>query len=208
MMTTTSEVKKSLEKAYDKLTPQERARVASAAWWKMADAFSRGEDTTEQQQEQRRFVDRYVDTLTNYEFIQYLFELGNRDEMEWGRRYYSTYIQGLTREDALIELLLVNLDRRWVIEIMLASKKEDGTPEWTANRDEIIDEIKILRERKRTIAAEIDAILMCDFWDTRNMERPARPDIDPEGYPTIYEEATQETAEESDGSTEKNDSGT
>lgn len=207
-MATTSEVNRSLDKAFDKLTPEERARLVSAGIWKMADAWTRGEDTAEQEQEQRRFIDKYVYSLSTHDYIHYLFALSECDVSEWGRRYYSTYIQGLTREDALIELLLVNLDRRWVIEIMLASKKEDGTPEWTANRDEIIDEIKILRERKRTIAAEIDAILMCDFWDTRNMERPARPDIDPEGYPTIYEEATQETAEESDGSTEKNDSGT
>ncbi len=196
MMTTTSEVKKSLEKAYDKLTPQERARVASAAWWKMADAFSRGEDTTEQQQEQRRFVDRYVDTLTNYEFIQYLFELGNRDEMEWGRRYYSTYIKGLEREDALIELLLVNLDRRWEQEIVLARPKVDGSPEWIAHRDEIIAEIQLLRERKRTIAADIDAIFKEDFWEVRNIERPPRPDIDPEEYQTMYEQGFKETGQE------------
>ena len=195
-MATTSEVKRSLDKAFDTLTPQERARVASAAWWKMADAFSRGEDTTEQQQEQRRFVDRYVDTLTNYEFIQYLFELGNRDEMEWGRRYYSTYIKGLEREDALIELLLVNLDRRWEQEIVLARPKVDGSPEWIAHRDEIIAEIQLLRERKRTIAADIDAIFKEDFWEVRNIERPPRPDIDPEEYQTMYEQGFKETGQE------------
>jgi len=195
-MATTSEVKRSLDKAFDTLTSQERARVASAAWWKMADAFSRGEDTTEQQQEQRRFVDRYVDTLTNYEFIQYLFELGNRDEMEWGRRYYSTYIKGLEREDALIELLLVNLDRRWEQEIVLARPKVDGSPEWIAHRDEIIAEIQLLRERKRTIAADIDAIFKEDFWEVRNIERPPRPDIDPEEYQTMYEQGFKETGQE------------
>jgi hypothetical protein len=50
--------------------------------------------------------------------------------------------QGLEREDALIELLLVNLDRRWEQEIILASPNEDGSPAWIAHRDAIIDEIK------------------------------------------------------------------
>lgn len=207
-MATTSEVKRSLDKACDKLTPQERARVVSAGAWKMADAWARGEDITEQEQEQRRFIDKYVYSLSTHEYVKYLIALLECDASEWGSRYYSTYIQGLAREDALIELLLVNLDQWWLKEILLASPKEDGSPAWIAHRDEIINEIKLLRKRKRTIAAEIDAILMCDFWDTRDVERPARPDIDPEGCPTIYEGATRETAEEPDGSTEKNDSGT
>ena len=206
-MATTSEVKRTLEKTFDKLTPEERARLVSAGYWKMADAWTRGEDTAEQEQEQRRFIDKYVYSLSTHDYIHYLFALSECDVSEWGRRYYSTYIKGLEREDALIELLLVNLDRRWEQEIILTSPKEDGTRVWTAHRDEIIDEIKILRERKRTIAADIDAILECDFWDTRNMERPARPDVDPEGYPTIYEKATQETAEEPGGSMEKHDTG-
>ena len=192
-MATANEVKKSLDKAYDQLTPQERARVVSASWWKMADTYAQGEDITEQQHEYRRFIDKYIDSLTSYEFIHYLIELGNRDEMEWGRRYYSTYFKGLEREDALIELLLVNLDRRWVTEIMLAPPKVDGTPEWIAHRDEIIHEITILRERKRTIAADIDAIFNSDFWEIRNIERPPRPDIDPEGYQTMYEQGFKET---------------
>lgn len=192
-MATTSEVKRSLDKAFDKLTPQERARVASAGAWKMADAWTRGEDTAEQEQEQRRFIDKYVYSLSTYEYVKYLIALSECDASEWGSRYYSTYIQGLTREDALIELLLVNLDQRWFTEILLASPKEDGSPVWIAHRDEIIDEIKLLRKRKRTIAGEIDAILKSDFWDTRQMERPARPDVDPEGYPTIYEKAVNET---------------
>lgn len=204
-MVTASEVKKTLDKAYDTLTPQERARVASTRWWKIADAYARGEDITDQQEEQRRFIDKYVDTLTSYEFIKYLLELGNRDETEWGRRYFSTYIQGLTREDALIELLLVNLDQRWINEIVLAPLKVDGTPVWTAIRDELIKAITTVRKRKRAIAAEIDAIFKSDFWEIRKIERPTRPDIDPEGYPTIYEKAIQETAEES---TAKNDNGT
>ena len=196
MMTTTSEVKKSLDKAYDQLTPKERAQVVSASWWKMADTYAHGGDITEQQQEHRRFIDRYVNTLTSYEFIHYLIELGNRDEMEWGRRYYSTYFNGLEREDALIELLLVNLDRRWVTEIMLAPQKVDGTPEWIAHRDEIIREIKLLRERKRTIAADIDAIFNDNFWEVRNIERPPRPNIDPEVYQTMYEQGFEEAGTE------------
>jgi len=192
-MATISEVKKSLDKEYDKLTPQERARVVSASWWKMADTYAQGEDITEQQHEYRRFIDRYVNTLTSYEFIQYLIELGNRDEMEWGRRYYSMYFKGLEREDALIELLLVNLDRRWEQEIILASPQEDGTRVWTAHRDEIIHGIKLLRERKRAIAADIDAIFNRDFWEIRNIERPPRPDINPEGYQTMYEQGFKET---------------
>lgn len=194
-MATISEVKKTLDKEYDKLTPEERARLVSAGYWKMADAWTRGEDTAEQEQEQHRFIDKYVYSLSTHDYIHYLFALSECDVSEWGRRYYSTYIQGLTREDALIELLLMNLDRRWCTEIVLAPRDVDETPEWIAHRDEIIDEIKILRERKRTIAADIDAILSCDFWEVRNMERPARPDVDPEGYPTIYEKATRETAE-------------
>jgi hypothetical protein len=188
-MATASEVKKTLDKAYDTLTPQERARVASTGWWKIADAYARGEDITEAQQEQRRFIDKYVDSLSNYEFIRYLITLGQCDETEWGKRYFSTHIEGLTREDALIELLLVSLDQRWINEIVLAPLKEDGTPEWTATRDDLIKAITIIRKRKRTIAAEIDAIFRSDFWEIRKIERPARPDIDPEACQTMYEEA-------------------
>jgi hypothetical protein len=49
----------------------------------------------------------------------------------------------------------------------------------------------MLRKRKRAIAADIDAIFKRDFWEIRSIERPPRPDIDPEGYPTIYEQAVE-----------------
>lgn len=203
-MATTSEVKKTLDRAYDKLTPEERARVASAGWWKIADAYGRGEDIAEKEREQLRFVDKYVYSLSAYEYMNYLIALSDRDEAELGRRYFVSYLKGLEREDALIELLLVNLDRRWKQEIVLTGPKEDGSPAWIAHRDEIIDEIQILRERKRAIAGEVDAILKSDFWDIRHIERPERPDIDPEGYPTIYEEAVEKIDAKRSGPAVKN----
>ena len=200
-MPTANAVKKTLDKAYDKLTPKERARVASAGWWKIADAYARGEDIIEQEQEQRRFVDNYVYSLSTYEYTNYLIALFECDTVEWGRRHFVTYLKGLEREDALIDLLLVNLDRRWEQEIILAPPKKDGSPAWIAHRDEIIDEIKILRKRKRAIATEIDEIYKSDFWEVRNIERPPRPDIDPEACLTMYEEATQDTVEFKDNRT-------
>jgi hypothetical protein len=43
-MVTTSEIKKSIDKKYDELTPSERARVVSGNFWKIADACAHGED--------------------------------------------------------------------------------------------------------------------------------------------------------------------
>jgi len=192
-MATANEVKKSLDKAYDQLTPKERARVVSREAWRWADVYSRGEDTTGWEQEHLKFIDKYIYSLSPYDYIEYLVEISKLDVAEWGRRYFTTYIRGLSREDALIELLLVNLDRRWIREIMLAPPKVDGTPEWIAHRDEIINEIKLLRERKRTIAADIDAIFNDNFWEVRGIERPPRPDIDPEEYLTMYEQGFKET---------------
>lgn len=192
-MATANEVKKSLDKAYDQLTPKERARVVSREAWRWADVYSRGEDTTGWEQEHLKFIDKYVYSLSPYDYIEYLVEISKLDIAELGRRYFTTYIQGLSREDALIELLFMNLDRRWVTEIMLAPPKVDGTPEWIAHRDEIIHEITILRERKRAIAADIDAIFNSDFWEVRHIERPPRPDIDPEECQTMYEQGFKET---------------
>ncbi len=188
-MTTANDVKKALDKAYDKLTPEERAHVVSASGWKIADTYARREDITAQVQEQHRFIDKYVDNLTNSQFIHFLIALADRYEVEWGRRYCSMYIQGLVREDALIGMLLINLDCRWFNEIELAPKKEYGTPWWTKKRDKIAKQITIVRERKRVIAADIDEILEGDIWEIRQMQRPPQPDIDPEMWPTIYEEA-------------------
>jgi hypothetical protein len=180
-MVTTNEVKRSLDKAYDDLSPEERARVTSAGGWMIADMFARGEDIHKQEQEQRRFIDQYVNTLTNYQYIHFLIALADRDEAEWGKRYFYDVIQGLVRENSLISLLLLNLDRRWSQEIICTRKNGDG---WIESRDRLAEQITILRERKRAIAAEIDAIFKSEFWEVRNIERPSRPDIDPAGLLT------------------------
>jgi hypothetical protein len=189
MSMTMSELRKNVDRAYDKLTPKERARMVSAGLWEIADAWARGEEIAEQQEEHRRFIDRYVAPLTNNEFIRYLIALADCDGAEWGRRYHVTLIQGLVREDALITLLLINLDRRWEREIVCAPSKENGSQKWIETRDRIRSQITGLRDRKRAIAAETDAIFESDFWEIGKIERPPRPDIDPEAYQTILEEA-------------------
>lgn len=189
-MTTIDEFKRRLEKKYQQLNPEERARVASSGFWKIADTFAEGKDITEQQWEYDRFIRNYVDTLPVYQFSDYLENLSKCDTTEWGKRYFSAYINGLIRENALIEICLIHIDMRWKNEIFcINNKANDKDPGRTATRERLIKDINFLRERKREIAKEIDEIFNSDFWDIRGIERPARPDINPEQPDTEYEMA-------------------
>ena len=161
-------------------------------WWKIADAYARGEDITEAQQEQRRFIDKYVDSLSNHEYIHYLIKLGHCDETEWCRRFFNTHLEDLARQDALISLLLIQLDIRWRYEIILRGKGYSGLNDdvkLIENRDHVKKMIKGCRERKRDIAKEIHDIISSGMWDIQGIPRPDPPDIDPEEYQTMLESA-------------------
>lgn len=80
-----------LEKKYQQLNPEERARVASSGFWKIADTFAEGKDITEQQRKHDRFIRNYVDTLPDDQFSNYLENLSKCDTTEWGKRYFSAY---------------------------------------------------------------------------------------------------------------------
>ena len=158
MKTTSANLEKRIDKITEELTPAELARIVTSQAWEAADTFGQGKDPEPIMEAARAFIKKYVWPLSTGEYIDYLIEIEKVNGNEWGRRYYKLLFSDLEREAALIDILLITLDK----------------PKLTAKEEKLM---KLLLLRHSMLENTVKEVLESDFWETTGIERPPKPDI-------------------------------
>ena len=171
MTVTVGILTKNVEKMLESLTPVERARYLSGEWWRLAEKVSSGKNVTAKERDLETIESRYIMSMGAVDFIRYYQERYNLDTRECGKRFIYSYLAGLEQQDALISLLMYEMDHTEYNEYLKPEKIKDST-EWKEEQERLRHMIVVLQERKRVIAKEIKDLLVAEFWEIRNIERP------------------------------------
>jgi len=176
---TVKTLKRSVEKMFETLSPEEKAKYLSDEWWRVCDEAAIGNDVAAKIADLRQVEKKYVMSLHPMNFIKYCQENRDLDLNEWARRYFCAVISGFEREKALISLLRISTEREYRYESIKPEDQRCKT--WKDDLNMLDDRIELLNKRENAIKKEMDNILAADFWDTNGIERPVyetRPEPD------------------------------
>jgi hypothetical protein len=171
-MTTTSEIKKSVEKQMETLTPHEIAQYFFQEWGRMAERAVEGEDTSRDEENLVAIYNRYVvDSGTMADYAKFWRFMYNGEYEHWARFFYEHFYPAIVREQAWIGLLILEKVKSLIgIKNRKRLKPDEGGNQL---REEIIE----LVNRYHEFGSAIERLADTEMWDRLGIKRPDYTDI-------------------------------
>jgi len=170
-MTTTRDIKKSVEKQFESLTPQELAKYFHKEWERMARRSVEGEDTSRDEENLVAVYNRYVmDSGTMADYAKFWRSMCNEEYEHSSRFYLEHFYPALVREQAWIGLLI--LEKVKSVFGIKNRKKLESNEGGKQLREEIIE----LVNRYHEFGNAIKSMANTEMWERLGIKRPEYPD--------------------------------
>ena len=170
MTTTANAISNEVGKAIQKLTPVEMAKYILANEKSIAEDAGRGKDVTARENEYQAIFDKYIVTLSWPDYAKFWQGMWKEDTRVHAEVFFTAVLDGLHRQNALVQMLLIWMNRELVHDLI--TYKEKPSPELSGRIDRHKEYSQGFHTRQAEITAEINEIVTAGFWDVWNIPRP------------------------------------
>jgi hypothetical protein len=179
-MTTTNEIKKSVERQFETLTPQELAKYFMQEMRRIIEREVSGEDVTGDEEQLEANYNKYVFNRDIYDYAAFWRAMHLEEREHWGRYFLKTVCPGVVREQALTGLLILEKMNSSILlhEALKGKKRNKKLDKYIEKSEKTRETLTDLLTRYKELTTEIIPILESDTWDQYGIERPYYGDIE------------------------------
>lgn len=170
MSTTVGTLEKKVESVMENLTPEELAKLINKEVISISYTQATGKDQDARLAEIHRIYNKYVLTKDWPGYAKFWRTMDEEDIRYWSRTYFTSMLQGLERESALITLLLLSESRIWLVDYIAWTKNHN--PEQKEILEDKRKRIKEFLQRWQEIQQAGKEALDAGFWEQWQMPRP------------------------------------
>jgi hypothetical protein len=171
MSTTIGTLEKNIEKVISTLSPEELAKLLSEEVISISNNQAAGKDQDARFAETIRIYEQHVLTKDWPVYAKFWRTMHEEDIRYWSWAYFTSMLDGIAKQDALIVLLIRAESTLWI------TRYKDYLTHPNKEIKDILEhdrqEIKCLLKRRQEIRQAINEMIEAGFWEQWNIPRPS-----------------------------------